>query len=248
LVKKVGENELSSSLRQIVAEAWTFRWKVELEAQIRFQRLAERLARNGALPVVIELADRASSDERRHAALCADLAREYGGNLIPGKVSAPEISPPGLEEKKRVLYEVVAACCITETESTSVLTTLLNSVRGGKMHRILRELLRDEVGHSRLGWAHLAHQSAQGDIGFLERLIPNMLEGHVEDGLFEPAPAELESSELLAHGVLPHSMKRSVFTLTLLEVVFPGLEGLGVHTGPARQWLLRKSSQIAEAS
>lgn len=248
MVKKVGENEVSSSLCRIVAEAWTFRWKVELEAQIRFERLAERLARNGALPVVVELAERASSDERRHAELCADLARKYGGDLIPGEISVPEIAPPGLEEKKSVLYEVVAACCITETESTSVLTTLLNSVRGGKMHQVLRELLRDEVGHSRLGWAHLAHESTQGNIGFLERLIPDMLEGHVAEDLFAAASPELESSELLAHGVLPHSMKRSVFKMTLLEVVFPGLETLGVPTGPARQWLVRRSSQSAQAS
>jgi len=67
-----------------------------------------------------------------------------------------------------------------------------------------------------------------------------MLEGSVAPGLFEAAAPELESSELLTCGVLPHSTKRSIFTLTLLEVVFPGLERLGVHTGPAREWLSRK--------
>jgi hypothetical protein len=75
-----------------------------------------------------------------------------------------------------------------------------------------------------------------------------MLEGSVAPELFEAASPELESPDLLAHGVLPHSMKRSVFTLTLLEVVFPGLESLGVHTGPARQWLVRKTSAAAQPS
>jgi hypothetical protein len=191
------------------------------------------------------MAARASTDERRHAAHCADLARRYGAALSPGEISAPEIAPPGLDEKNRVLYEVVAACCVTETESTSVLTTLLKSVRGGRMHRILRELLRDEVRHSRLGWAHLAHESTHRDVRFLGGLIPDMLEGSIAEGLFSAAPSELESPELLPHGVLPHSMKRSVFTLTLLEVVFPGLQSFGVDTGPARQWLLRRASPSA---
>ena len=233
-------SEVSNASRRIAADAWTFRWRVELEAEKRFARMARRLAATGALPVVVDLAARASDDERRHAAHCADLARAFGADIPAEDFDAPEISPPGLDERKSVLYEVVAACCITETESTSVLTTLLHSVRAGRMRRILRELLRDEVNHSRLGWAHLAHESSQADVRFLDRMIPRMLEGSVAPGLFEAAAAELESSELLTCGVLPHSTKRSIFTLTLLEVVFPGLERLGVHTGPAREWLSRK--------
>ena len=236
-------SEVSSPSRRIAAEAWTFRWRVELEAEIRFARMARRLAATGALPVVVDLAARASKDERRHAAHCADLARAFGAEVPAEAIDAPEISPPGLDDRQRVLYEVVAACCITETESTSVLTTLLHSVRAGKMRRVLRELLRDEVNHSRLGWAHLAHERSRGDVGFLDRMIPAMLEGSVAPRLFEVAGPELESPELLACGVLPHTMKRSVFTLTLLEVVFPGLESLGVHTGPAREWLSHKASK-----
>ncbi len=230
-------SELSNASRLIAAEAWTFRWKVELEAEIRFARMARRLAAGGALPAVVDLATRASSDERRHAALCADFAQAFGADLIAGDIQAPEISPPGLDDRQSLLYEVVAACCITETESASVLSTLLHSVQGGRMQEVLRELLRDEVNHSRLGWAHLAHERSRGDVQFLDRMIPAMLQGSVAPGLFDAPPPELESPELLACGVLRHSMKRSVFTLTLLEVVFPGLESLGVHTGPARQWL-----------
>jgi hypothetical protein len=233
--------EVSNPSRRIAAEGWIFRWRVELEAEMRFARMAQRFAASGALPVAVDLAARASRDERRHAAHCADLARAFGAEVSAEDIQAPGISPPGLDHRQSLLYEVVAARCITETESTSVLTTLLHSVRGGRMRRVLRELLRDEVNHSRLGWAHLAHERSHGDVRFLDRLIPAMLEGSVAPGLFEVAPPELESPELLACGVLPHSMKRSVFIHTLLEVVFPGLESLGVHTGPAREWLSHKA-------
>jgi hypothetical protein len=246
LVKRTGQSELSQSLRQIVADAWTFRFNVEREAAIRFERLAKRLEGIGALPAVVEMAVRASHDEVRHARHCADLARRYGAALIAGEIPVPEISPPGLGDRESILYEVVAACCISETESTSVLTTLFNAQSDQRVHLILRQLLRDEVVHSRLGWAHLAHESTRGDVQYLGRLIPDMLEVSGA-GLFGAASAELESPELLRHGVLPHSTKRSVFTLTLLEVVFPGLESLGVPSGPAREWLVRKSSPAAQA-
>jgi hypothetical protein len=48
--------------------------------------------------------------------------------------------------------------------------------------------------------------------------------------------------------VLPHSMKRAVFTTTLLDVVFPGLESLGVHAGQARKWLDKKMGAAAQPS
>jgi len=49
-----------------------------------------------------------------------------------------------------------------------------------------------------------------------------MLAGTVGEGLFASAGADLESRELLRHGVLPHSLKRSIFIGTLEGVVFPG--------------------------
>jgi hypothetical protein len=238
-VKKAAEH-LPETLRLQAAEAWVFRWKVELEAELRFGRLARRLAEQSAVPAVIKLAEKASLDEHRHAAYCADLAQSYGAQLTAASSFAPEIAPALLENRDKVLYEVVAACCITETESVSVLTTLVNAAGGRTMRRILRELLRDEVGHSRLGWAHLADESRRRSVGFLGRFVPYMLEGSVVEGLFDAPNPERESPELLAHGILPHSAKRAVFTQTLTEVVFPGLERFGVDTAPARDWLAEK--------
>ena len=64
-----------------------------------------------------------------------------------------------------------------------------------------------------------------------------MLAGTVGEGLFTAADADLQSRELLRHGVLPHSLKRSIFVGTLEGVVFPGLEKFGISSRPARQWL-----------
>jgi hypothetical protein len=140
---------------------------------------------------------------------------------------------------------LVASCCITETESMSVLTRLLQAARGTWMKGVLQEIARDEVSHSRLGWAFLAREQSSADVQFLGALVPDMLEGTVTEGLFAPAAARFEDPELLHHGVLPHSTKREIFIQTLEEVVFPGLEFHGVDSGPSRAWLAGKTTSFS---
>ena len=235
-----GHRELAAgrALRSLAASAWKARWQVELEAEARFARLACRMERIGAAPEIVDLARRASQDERRHAGLCADLARSYG-EAVPSTYAPAirEITPSGLRLRGQVLYELVASCCITETESMGVLTTLLGAARSPNLRRVLRELAQDEVGHSRLGWAHLASEHAQGTTAFLGPLIPSMLEGSIDARLFSKATGGQEDAGLLEHGVLPPRLKLDVFRQTLEEVVFPGLDHLGVDVAPARRWL-----------
>ncbi len=236
-------------VRRVAGAAWSFRCKVEREAELRFARLSRDLALIGAAPELSALALRASLDERRHAVLCAELAAAYGEPVPPSTGTAvAEIAPRGLLPRGRVLYEIVAACCITETESMAVLTTLLAHARRPRLRAVLRELAADEVAHSRLGWAHLAGESARGVAGFLGPLVPRMLEGGAEPDLFRTAPVGLDDEALLGHGVLPRAVKREVFTRTLVEVVFPGLERFGVDAAPGRAWLDGKRAELSAAS
>jgi len=228
-------------VRRVAASAWVFRWGVELEAEARFARLADRLQALGASASIVELARRSSQDEHRHAARCAEIAEELGADVRVRPSDEPrEIAPAGLLPRGRVTYELVAACCITETESMAVLTTLLDAARGPRMRSVLRELASDEVRHGRLGWAHLAGEHAANATAFLGPLVPAMLQGNAPPDLFQPVAPEREDEALLEYGVLPHALKRQVFTRTLEDVVFPGLEACGVDAGPGRAWLAWK--------
>lgn len=234
---------LADPVRQLVAEAWTFRRQVELDAELRFTRLAGQLAQLGAPETLVSLAGRAAEDERRHAGMCKLLARAYGRvDMPPAPLAAEEVAPAGMALRERVLYEVVAACCITETESTAVLTTLLVPDGAPRVRAVLRDILRDEVAHSRLGWAWLSHEHGAGTVSFLSRHVPSMLEGTASPRLFAPGAPEEESPALLKHGVLTHTRKRETFVRALRDVVFPGLERFGVDTAPARAWVERRSA------
>jgi len=233
-------------LCSLAASAWTFRCRVELEAEARFERLAGRMERLGDPAELVALARRASADERRHAVLCAGQAALLGETAALAPVSdLPEIAA-ALPLRERVLYEVVAACCISETESMGVLTTLLDAARAPGLRRTLRELASDEVRHARLGWAYLARAHAAGGVAFLGPLVPAMLGGSVAPDLFAPAGGDREDDALLDLGVLPHHLQREVFERTLDDVILPGLERLGVDITPARRWLAgRRAGALA---
>ncbi len=237
------------SVRRRAGEAWSFRARVESEAALRFDRLAAEIAALDASSPVPASMRRAADDERRHEKLCAGLAAAYGEPVR--EVSDARIAPARLAPREAALYEVVAACCITETESMATLATLLADLvtlatRGedaeARVREVLHEIAHDEVVHARMGWTHLAREAAAGDVSFLSSWIPVMLEGTVDGALFAPADAELESPQLLRHGVLPHSRKREIFVGALEEVVFPGLEKFNIATAPAREWLSRQAA------
>jgi len=237
-----------SALRRVAGASWSFRYGVEREAELRFASFAERLAGDGASPALVDLARRASGEERRHAELCAAMAGRYGAALPEPVRQLPEIAPRRLSPRDRLIYEIVAACCVTETESMGVLTTLIGAAGDEELLCVLRERASDEVRHARLGWAHLATAHARGATAFLGPLVPHMLQGSLADDLFAQAPRELEDPALLEHGVLPRAMKREVFTRTLEEVVFPGLEEFGVDAGPGRSWLEARRADLAASA
>lgn len=225
------------SLQEVLAGAWAVRYRIETEACLRFGSLAGRLLAFGAPQALVELAERASKDETRHAAHCERLFRGLGGKTLSGVDRVVEYAPGALPEAQRLTYELVSQSCVAETQSTATLVTLLEAAENAELKAVLHELARDEVHHSRLGWAYLAWARPRVDFGFLGPLLPGMIGGSIGPEMFAPPPLELERPELLRQGVIPHSMRQQVYVQTLEEVVFPGFETLGVDTAPAKRWL-----------
>jgi hypothetical protein len=234
---------VSDGPRRRAADAWAFRGRVEREAELRFARLARTIRTLDAGSPVPGLMERAAADEAGHAELCAGLAAAFGRPGIDVATDVP-IAPAGLAAREAALYEVVAACCITETESVATLTALLEAPAEPRVREVLHAIARDEVLHSRMGWAHLARE-AGGGVAFLAPWIPVMLAGTVDADLFAGAGPEPDAAALLALGVLPRAEKRAIFVGALEDVVFPGLEQLGVDAAPARAWLAARLAAAA---
>lgn len=227
---------MTGRVRALVAAAWAFRYGVEREAKERFLRIAERLAELDPESPVIRLAQEAALDEAAHALLCAELAHAFGGKVEERASWAPgEIAPAGLTERQALLYEVVAACCVTETESVATVTSLLKRA-SPSVAATMQRIASDEVSHSQLGWAHLAREGEVMDVSFLGPHLPAMLSA-AASGSAAQVNSEEERAQLEEHGVLPADRKTALFLETMEEVVLPGLVVMGVPDGAARRWL-----------
>jgi hypothetical protein len=232
-------------MRTETARIWSFRARAEREAACRFARLAERLAASGAAAEIVHMAERAASDEARHADLCRDLVQHFGGEPSFAKVDDPrEVAPSGLAARERVLYEVVALSCITETLSAALLGAMIEKARDDRVEQTVRRILRDEIDHGRLGWAHLSLEQPRGVGRVLGDYLPAMLKGTIDDELFRDGDDsdEVQAAELEGFGALRRADRRALFVATMRDVVFPGLERFGIDTSSGIRWLAERSS------
>jgi hypothetical protein len=227
-------------LREVLAGAWGSRYAIETEASLRFGALAQRLQAIGAPAALVDLAARASSDETRHAAHCERIFHGHGGETLQAVDRVIEYAPRNLPPTERLTYEMVAQCCVAETQSMTTLVTLLEAVETPDLRTVLHELARDEVNHSRLGWAYLAWARPHFDFGFLEALLPGMISGSAGPDLFTVGSPASNDPALLAQGVVPRSMRQRLYLETMETVVLPGFDTLGVATGLARVWVAEK--------
>ena len=230
---------------QAAGRLWAFRARVELEAAARFDGLTARLREHDAAPEVIELAARASEDEHRHHAMCVELARRFGTEPEIG--DTPSAAPVGLgrdDPRERLLAEVVAMSCVTESLSTALLIEMRREATDARVREVAHEVLRDEVDHARLGWAHLADEAARGtDVTWLGPRLPQMLAATVHEELFGPPEPDAEAAARLEGlGGLRRRTRCDVFVGTMEGVVFRGLERFGVRTDAGRHWLRRAVS------
>lgn len=238
--------ELSEHERALIAETWSFRGHAERSATLRFERLARELRACEASAVAIELAELAIEDERRHALLCDSVAAAYSADEWTNDcaVQAPSpLGPPGLAHEDRLLFEVVAFCCFTETLNTAMLIETLKHAEEPEIRRALQEILRDEVQHSRLGWAHLADARAHGRGDFLGQSLPYMFETADVEAIFTN-DSRRDDPRLAFYGELSRDQRIGIFCAAVRDVVFPGLEAQGVSTEEGRAWLHTRGIEL----
>jgi hypothetical protein len=181
-------------------------------------------------------------DEARHRDLCAVLAARFGETDAKNYVPPPmRIGRSDMAPRDRLLWEVVAVCCISETMNTSLLTRCQEVAKDVQIRATLHELLEDEVRHAQLGWAHLASERAAGRGDFLCDVLPLMLEASVEPGFLEGELPVPWTEALYDYGELPLPELVQIYCETLEVVVFRGFEAMGVDTHHGRAWLSERT-------
>ena len=243
MLQPVSAGKSNESARALAARAWRYRLGSELEAANHFRILASALGAADASGAVVGLALEAAEDELRHAELCRKLVTHFGGTVSSQPtITSRRVAPAELGARERLLYAIVALSCVTETLSTAILGELVDRASDSVAKQAMQSILRDEVNHSRIGWAFLAEEHARGANDCIGEYLPGMLSATVSDDLFAADAADLGAQELAGFGVLERGDRRRIVRETLDLVVFPGLERFGIDVQAGRNWLRERVS------
>jgi hypothetical protein len=226
---------MEAEAQKAVAIAWRARERVEWEARGLFASLTADLQATGTGATLVAMARQAARDEERHARRCRDLVRRFaerfeGGPPAPLPPRRLCLGPDELSRERRALFTSVALSCVTETLSTAFLLQLRARAVDEAVRSTVREILRDEVDHARLGWAHLAGAAKRDSVAWLSPHLPAMLEYALGNG------AQAEDVDLAGYGILPRSDSLEIFRNVASDVLLPGLERFNVDTAAASAW------------
>ena len=220
--------ELTAAEREAVGASWSSRAANELATAQTFGMLSTMLVPRGVDPEVTWLAARAVADEVRHAEICRTVAAAYLAKPVEWPqartLEAPRFGSTS-PELGTTLF-IVLQCCMNETIAGAYLRACQNDARGPLVRAALRELLRDEIDHARLGWAHLAspHLSKTAR-RHVAAAIPNLLQSCRSLWLDEKRTERPTPS---GHGCVPNAALPRIVDDAIEELVLPGLRHVGV--------------------
>lgn len=227
-----------SAATRRAAEIWRVRERTEHEAAAAFDALARDLAASQAPAPLVALASRCAADERAHAVHCRAIVDALAPGLAPLPVDAGvRLGPAGASASERALHASVALGCVTESLSTALLIEIRRRAADALVRRALDVILEDEVRHSRLGWAHLAHAASaaergggRGGVSWIARHVPAMLRAALDDELPELAPARAsrERFDLAPWGILDRDDVERICRATIEHTILPGLARYGI--------------------
>lgn len=214
-----------------VAAMWRHRERVEYEAAALFAALADQLD-DARLPQLAARARTAADDERRHALRCRAIVAACNpdlGPLPPRAISVASAAGPEPDPARRALYTSVAMGCVTETLSCALLVAMRDDADFGPTRAAVDEIVKDEIEHSRIGWAHLATAVARGDdVAWLAPHVAAMRAAALTHEIEEVPTME----DLSGYGILPRARVTTIVAATWRDVIVPGFAHHGIRTDP----------------
>ena len=210
---------LVPEVQRRLANAWLQLARLEHASIGSFARFTLQLLALGAPPDLVLSAQRAAIDETRHAQLAFGLASEYAGRTLgPGPLSVDAC----LETTD--LLEIIATVfdegCIGETMAAVEARQALEHAREPAVRAVLETVAADEMRHAELAWRTVAWAIAAGGEAVrnrIEALVTREMIPSPVDG----SPECAEDSQLLEHGIVTESLRRSRRESTLATVIVP---------------------------
>lgn len=225
---------LDPESRRRVGEIWRHRARSELRAGSGFSQAIVGLYAIGAAPEVLALATQAAHEEIEHARACHALAELYLAAPVP--MPAPELAPMprhrGATESLRATLHLVGLSCINETIACEFVARCLDASEARAVREVCGRHLRDEIGHARTGWAHLASGVLDArDRARLAAWLPRLVAANGAHWLRRMRT--LPADGVAGHGYPPLPRLDDAVRSALRDVVLPGFAHVGVDVSAA---------------
>jgi hypothetical protein len=223
---------LSADERALIGALWARRAESELTSGAVFANVSAALLTRGTIPSVRFLAERAVSDELRHAEICRQVAAHYLDAPVPFPKARPVRKPAPAESDAALVatLHVVLNCCLNESVAMVFLRTCLDTAQSDLVRTALRELMREEIDHARIGWAHLASSEvSDAERSAVGRALPRLI-AETRRIWCTDNPVAVPSG----HGCLSASEIERVLDEAIADLIVPGFEHLGVAVAATR--------------
>jgi hypothetical protein len=247
-------------LRRAAAVQWAGRARAEHGSVQQFTILAHALCNARIELAVLGALARLTTDEVRHAELCAEMAPACWPE---GRASEPAVfrwdpprlpwvGPPLLAEDPGPTYAwaaeaILISCCIGETLSRPMLEAIAVVANEPLAQAVARQILRDEHLHATFGWETLGLLLPRLDQAQRDALEQRMTRsfGAVESSTACGIAVEAVAGKSLAIaegdelnlGTLSDEQYAMIFYATLEAEILPQLDALGLDG--SRAWAER---------
>lgn len=212
--------------RVVLARYWRSRGDGEMGAEIAFRQVREDLEVLGAPAPLLQIADRAIVDERKHGHWGREFSLRFGGTdeSEPSASRTRTIEFPGASPRaNRVLR--IAFCCFNETVGCHVLQDIRPRITQRELRENNQQHLADELQHARVGWGFLS-LLGPNDRALIERYRP-LLMRLVQIGCCT-GPEREEFDHLVPYGYFTPTVLVRAHARALVEVIEPGLRHLSI--------------------
>jgi hypothetical protein len=254
-------------LRRAAAVQWAGRARAEHGSVQQFTILAHTLCNARIELHVLGALARLTTDEVRHAELCAEMALAVwseGTATEPAvfrwdRPRLPWVGPPALGDDLRptlawAAEAVLVSCCIGETLSRPMLEAIAVVATEPLAQAVAKQILRDEHLHATFGWETLGLLLPRIDDAQREALAQRMMKsfGAVEATTACGIPVEAVAGKSLEIGegsepnlgTLTDEQYAMIFFATMENEVLPQLQALGLDAMEA--WRRRPRPVAAE--
>ncbi len=234
---------LDLSTRAELAAIWTERAQSELGAGSGMAQVIVGLYEIHAVPEVLSLATHAANEEIEHARACFRLAQHYWAPSPSGAAGQGELEMPrpkkvgmpphrGATDALRATLHVIGLSCFNETIAAEFVARCLDASEAQVVREATRLHLRDEIGHARMGWAHLASGVLDAaDRRAIAHWMPRLVEANGRAWL--ERIQRLPEAGVPGHGYPERRVLSDGVRHALRTLVVPGLAHVGIDASAA---------------